>query len=798
MDNEQKKIFLIDANNIIYRSFFAIGRFTTSTGQPTNAVFGFVSTLLKILKEYKPVHMAVVFDAPGPTFRHSLFEEYKIARKPMPDELQAQIPVIKEIIKRFGMKILQQDGYEADDLLASVALKFSERGFDIVVITGDKDILQLLNRKITVLNPATWKVTDENIFQEKYGFAPASIVDYLALAGDASDSIPGVRGIGEKTAAQLVRKFGSIENIYENIADIKGRTRDILMADKNSAFLSKKLVLLSCNIPLEITEEHLKISQPNILAIKEIFQNLEFRKFENSISEIFSLSSSNNNHDSFAIGESIFDFREITENPQKFKQKLEDKNILKIGKDIKEKTKLLASKNIHLSQPYFDVSIASFLLGKSISAADILQAYRQYREELTKQQMEFLFDCVEIPLIEVIVSMETNGILVDTGYLKELKDQYQEEMDQLQEKIFALVGEVFNINSPSQVGRILFERLGLPSKRKTKTGYSTNTNVLEQIRDRHKIVDLILQYRELSKLCSTYIDGFSEYISPVDSRIHPEFLQTGVSSGRLACRNPNLQAIPVKTEKGGRIRKIFIAAREAVLYSFDYNQIELRVLAHFSDDPVLCDAFKNGRDIHLETAKQLFPFQSDSLFGSEDVERYRRIAKTINFGIIYGMNAYGLAQRLSCTPEEGQAFIESYFAKFQGVRRYIHRSISDAEKLGYARTMFGRKRYLPEIHSENKNQREFACRVAINMPIQGTSAELIKLAMIEIHKLMKSRNLQSKMILQIHDELLFEIYEEEQDVVEEIRTIMENIYNLNVPLKVDVQKGKNYLELTKI
>ncbi len=796
MENKQKKIFLIDANNIIYRSFFAIRRFTTSTGHPTNAVFGFVSTLLKILKEYSPSYIAVVFDSPGPTFRHTLFEEYKIARKPMPDELQVQIPIIKEIIQAFGIKILQKDGYEADDILASLALKFSDEDFDVVIITGDKDMLQLLNKNITVLNPGTWKIIDYDTFHGKYGFTPVNIVDYLAIAGDASDSIPGVRGIGEKTATTLIKTFTTVENLYENIENIKGKTRDNLLAGKDSAFLSKKLVSLANNISLEIDVENLKIGNPDIPKIKEIFQNLEFRKFEDSISDIFSDALPETEEDVFAIGEEIFSFKEIIQNPEKFRQNLEDKNILKIGKDIKEKIKQLASKNIYLAPPYFDITIASFLLGKSPVVTDVLQAYKDYREELKKQDMEFIFDSIETPLIEVIASMEVNGILVDVCYLKSLKEQYEKDIINIQEKIFALEGEVFNINSPSQVGKILFERLGLPAKKKTKTGYSTDTSTLQQIRTKHKIVDLILQYRELSKLCSTYIDGFYQYVNPDDNRIHPEFLQTGVSSGRLACRNPNLQAIPVRTEKGSLIRKIFVAPQGATFYSFDYNQIELRVLAHFSNDPVLCDAFKSGRDIHLETAKLLFSFQSDSLFEDEEVERYRRIAKTINFGIIYGMNGYGLAQRLSCTPEEGQAFIDQYFAKFQGVRKYIHQSISEAEKLGYVKTMSGRKRYLPEIYSENRNQREFASRVAVNMPIQGTAAEIIKLAMIKIHNLIKERKLQSKMILQIHDELLFEIYDNQKDIFEEIKAIMENICCLNVPLKVDVEKGKNYLEMS--
>ena len=793
------KIFLIDANNIIYRSFFAIKPFTTSTGQPTNAIFGFVSTLLKIFKQYNPQYMAIAFDTPVPTFRHQILEQYKISRKPMPDELSSQIPVIKEIINAFGITSIEKEKFEADDLLACLALKFSEQNYDVVIVSGDKDILQLLSDKISVINPATWEMIDSKKFFEKYCFSPEKIVDFLALCGDASDCIPGVPGIGEKTALQLVQQFGTIESIYENIDKIKGKRKQILLDGKQSAFLSKRLVELSKQVSCEIGIDELKVRKIDIEKIRQIFQKLEFRKFESQISEIFG---KHNLHeiskDLFAIGDEIFNFNEIMKDPHLFKEKLVDEKKIKISWNLKEKIKRLASKNIDMCPPYFDFDVASFLLNSVIYDSDILNLYQKYRENLKSQEMSFLSENIEMPLIEVLAFMEINGILVDKHYLEKLKNEYENEMNQLQEKIYCFAGEVFNINSPSQVARILFERLGLPPKKKTKTGYSTDTNVLEQLRNQHQIVDLILQHRELAKLCSTYIDGFSSYINPVDNRIHPEFQQTIASSGRIVCHNPNLQAIPVKTEKGGRIRKIFVAPENSMLYSFDYNQIELRILAHFSKDKNLVEAFKNHRDIHLETARQLFSFDSQSLFGNQEIDIYRRIAKTINFGIIYGMNSYGLAQRLTCTVDQAQAFIESYFAKFQGVRSYIQQAISEAEKLGYAKTLFGRKRYLPEIHSENRNQVAFASRVAINMPIQGTAAELIKLAMIQIHNFIKKNKMKTKMILQIHDELVFEIPDCEVDIVKEIKRIMENVYHLIVPLKVNVQKGQNYLDMLEI
>lgn len=795
-------IFLIDANNIIYRSFFAIRTFTNSTGQPTNAVFGFVSTLLKILREYKPEYIVVAFDTPAPTFRHKILEEYKITRKPMPPELSAQIPVIKEIIKSFGIAYIEKETYEADDILACLALKFKAEGKNVVIFTGDKDILQLLCENITVINPATWERIDTKSFTEKYGFDPANIIDFLALAGDSSDSIPGVSGIGEKTAMVLVKEFGTIENIYNKIDSIKGKKKEILFSGKDSAFLSKRLISLCCDVPIQILLEDIRRKEPDLEKISQIFQSLEFRKFNNQLDEIFGSKNFRNvfqdTQDIVVVRDKIFDFSEILKNPSQYVQYLEDSTAEKIGIKIKDKIKNLAGKKVIFSQPYFDLEIASFLLGRTIQSGEISTLRKDYQQILESEGMDFLFHSIEMPLIEVLADMEMRGILVDKVFLETLKNEYENEMKGLQEKIYGIAGEVFNLNSPSQVATVLFDKLGLPPKRKTKAGYSTDTEVLSQLRSRHKIVDLILQYRELAKLCSTYIDGFLCFINPDDARIHPEYQQAVASTGRLACRNPNLQAIPVRTERGGKIRKIFIAPEGASIYSFDYNQIELRILAHFSKDPVLVESFKKGQDIHLETARQLFAIESSSLFGNQEIETYRRIAKTINFGIIYGMNSYGLSNRLGCSQIEAQSFIDTYFSKFQGVRNYIYTSVYEAEKTGYVKTLFGRKRYLPEILSENRNQKEFAKRVAVNMPIQGTASELIKLTMIKIHQFLKKKNLKSAIILQIHDELVFEIYQDELWVVDEIKKIMEDIYMLEVPLDVDVQKGKNYLEMSKI
>ncbi len=793
-----KKIFLIDSNNIIYRSFFAIKSISTSTGFPTNAIFGFVSTLIKILREYNPEYIGCVFDTAAPTFRHEILKEYKIDRKPMPPELSAQIPVIKEIIESFGIACIEKESLEADDLIAHIALQFSSQGYQVIIFSSDKDLFQLLSPDIKIINPATWEEMDEKVFFEKFGFPPSKIVDFLALSGDVSDGVPGVKGIGEKTATILIKEFGSIENLYQNIDKIKGKKKELLLSGRDSAFLSKKLVQLKSNLPLELEIEEFKRKQPQFEKISNIFQKLEFKKFLQQIDEISGYKRQEILNDAFVIGDKTFDFNEILASPLSFQSMLEDSSIEKTGRNIKEKIKLLAKKNIYLSPPYFDIEIASFLTGFPSENTDIISQKQNYKKLIESEEMEYLFYSIEMKLIEVLAEMEMHGILVDKNYLEFLKNQYRDEMNKIQDSIYSIAGEVFNINSPSQVAKILFDKLSLPPVKKTKSGYSTDTDSLLQIRNRHKIVDLILQYRELVKLCSTYIEGFSSFINPSDGRIHPEYQQAVVSTGRLACRNPNLQAIPVKTERGGKIRKIFIAPQDALLYSFDYSQIELRILAHFSKDPVLIDAFRSNRDIHLETASQLFSFE-DGLFSQpHDIEKYRRIAKTINFGIIYGMNAYGLAQRLSCSPEEAQFFIDTYFTKFRRVREYIQKAIAEAQEKGYVKTLFGRKRNLPEIHSENRNQREFAFRVAINMPIQGTAAELIKLAMIKIHQLKKQKKLKSAMVLQIHDELVFEIYKDESEFAEEIKNIMENIYSIEVPLKVNVERGENYLEMSEI
>ncbi|MCL5408791.1 MAG: DNA polymerase I [Candidatus Omnitrophica bacterium] len=789
------ELFIIDASYIMYRSFYAIKNFTTSTGQPTNAIYGFVSTLLKILKENDARYIIMAFDMKGPTFRHKMFEEYKITRKPMPDELSGQIPFIREIVHDFGIPIMEKEGYEADDIIASITEKFRTDVDKITIITGDKDLFQLLKPNIKILNPATWKTTDEKTFEENYGFKTINIPDFLSLTGDVSDNIPGVKGIGEKTAVKLIRQFSTIENIYENLEKITpDSVREKLISGKDFAFLSKKLLNLRKDIDIDADINSFKTDEPDKKALGEIFQKLEFKKFSAPVNEIFF----EETEEFFAFGDNVYKFSDVKKEPGEFKNLCENPSILKIGKNIKEKIKFFSSDNINLSGPYFDMEIASFLTNYVSQQQDILFQWRDYCEKIKDEEVEDLFYNIEMPMIEVLFRMEERGLLLDTQYLHTLEKDFSFKVSELTEKIYAISGEVFNINSPQQLSNVLFERLKLPKSKKIKTGYSTDVNALLKLKNMHPIIPLLLEYREDTKLKTTYIDTFLAMADKKTNRIYTNFSQTSTSSGRLACYNPNLQTLPVRTEKGGMIRKAIIPPDDAFLYSFDYNQIELRILAHFSEDKFLMDAFSKNRDVHLETARILFPAQFDSIFQEENTSSLRRIAKTINFGIMYGMGSYALSEQLSCSVEEAQSFIDSYFLKFSGVKKYINDVIESAEKNGYVQTLSGRKRRIPEIKSENRNQREFGKRVAINMPVQGSASDIIKIAMLKIYDKIKKEKLKSRLILQVHDELVFEIYEKDKDVVGEIKQIMENAYTLNVPVTVDVEKGKNYLELKKI
>lgn len=797
-------IYLVDGSALMYRSYYAIRDLRTSTGRPTNAVYGFITTILKLLKERNPEYLCILYDLKAPTIRHITFADYKAQRRPIPEELVDQIPVIKEIVNLLGIKQIEKEGYEADDLIATLADRFSSEGNNVFIITGDKDIMQVLKERVVIIHPDGWKQFTIDDFRQRYGMEPSAVPDIIGLAGDTSDNIPGVYGIGEKTALKLLQKYGTIENLYNHIDEVEPeRIRKILLENKEKALLSKELAILKRDVDIDIKKEELVISPPETEKLAQIFEDLEFKKIAEQMEKLYpSFRFSGISEDTLVLstGESLY-LPDVIKNPLKFKGVLENPSIKKYGSNLKDIIVEVERKGVCFESPYFDISIARYLTGKVITEENFTLLIKKYNLLFKEMGMEELFYNVEMPLVKVLAWMEKNGIKVDINILEQLSTQINEEIKILEDRIYKTAGEVFNINSSQQLAAILFEKLKLPVQKKGKTGPSTDISVLKELSSLHPLPGLIVEYRELYKLNSTYIEGLIPYIDPSTGRIYPKFSQISTSTGRLSCNNPNLQNLPVRTERGSKIRKAFCCEKGNILYSFDYNQIELRVLAHLSGDPYLVEAFKNNRDIHTETANILF--SGDSLFSlspeRKDQKDLRRIAKTINFGIIYGMSAYGLSQELGISVSDAENFIKEYFHRFKGVKKYIDDIISAVERDGFVTTILNRRRYIPEIRSSNKNQKEFAKRAAINMPVQGSSADIIKLAMNRIYEFFKKEKLKSMMVLQIHDELLFEVFPEEEKVIaESVREIMENVLKLNVPLKVDVKKGPNYLEMEDV
>ncbi len=798
-----KDIYLIDGSALIYRSFYAIRDLRTSSGQLINAAYGFTSILLKLLKDRNPEHMCVFFDLKAPTYRHDAFAAYKAQRKPMPDELAAQLPQIKKITALLGIKCLERKGYEADDLIAALTEKLKGGDCRIVIVTGDKDIMQLLEENVVMLNPDGWKYFSKNDFIEKFGLQPENMTDIIGLAGDASDNIPGVPGIGEKTALKFLKEYGTVENLYENLDSVlPAKMRQKLEQNRESAFFSKKLAELQKSADTETGIEEIKISPPCLKELLELFGKLEFSKLAERLKEMHPSAAEQvcmrEDVLTFSTGESV-SMEELTSDTDKYRKLIEDAGTEKYGFNLKEFITALARKKVFLKNPAFDAAVARHLSGRVINESSIFPLMEQYGRILKELDMEDLFFKVEMPLINTLAWMETNGIKTDKNVLMEFNSELDRELETLQNRIYQSAGEMFNVNSPQQLSSVLFEKLKLPVKRKTKTGYSTDTAVLKELAEMHPLPKYVFEYRELFKLKSTYVEGLIPFIDENTGRIYPKFSQVSTSTGRLSCSGPNLQNIPVRTDRGSRIRKAFTCEDGKILYSFDYSQIELRVLADFSGDPYLVRAFIEDKDIHGETADILF--SGDSLFSatadvSETGDR-RRIAKTINFGILYGMSAYGLSKELNIPVSSADNFINDYFAKFSGVKKYLEKTVEQAEKKGYVSTILKRRRYFPEISSRDKTRREFARRAATNMPIQGSAADLIKLAMNRIHEYFVREKLKSAMVLQIHDELLFEVVPAEEKKIEEnVKRLMENVLKLKVPLKVDVKKGPDYLDMS--
>ena len=863
-----KKLLILDSNSILNRAFYGVRYLSAKDGTPTNAIYGFLNILLKLIKEQEPDYICAAFDVKAPTFRHKQYEGYKAQRKPMPEGLAAQMPLAKDVLRAMGVTILEKEGYEADDIIGTVARLCEESEISCFIATGDKDDLQLASDKTKVILTVTKSgynetiIYDDKAVKEKYRVTPTEFIDVKALMGDPSDNIPGVKGVGEKTAMSLIEKHHSIEYIYENIDGIglKGAMLQKMKDGRKMAFMSKELATINRNTPIEFNAEECVFDGfENNGELYEILKRLEL----NSIIKKLDLSGGDNvkeNEDifkdfSYKVGDKnmisgdkvtvVLDFdgdnissaavgagnNAVVLNEQDdIKELLEDDSIAKVMFDVKEAIVKLNGR-IDIKNISDDTAIAAYLVDpakneytieklaseyfgtviekpevKQLSLLDDVETDRseylakcavalgvlneRIGDKIKENGQEKLYHEVELPLVTVLAHLEINGFLVDDNQLKEFADKLGEKIDALTNEIYMLAGEEFNINSPKQLGVILFEKLELKPVKKTKTGYATNADVLEKLRDKHPIVNFIMEYRQLAKLKSTYCDGLRAVVNPNTHRIHSVFTQTVTVTGRLSSTEPNLQNIPTRTELGREIRKMFVAKEGYVLVDADYSQIELRVLAHIANDETMINAFRNNEDIHAVTASQVLGIPL------EDVTKEQRSsAKAVNFGIVYGIGEFSLAQDLHISVKEAKAYIESYLEKYHGVRNYMESIKEQAKKDGYVKTMLNRIRYIPELKSPNYNIRQFGERVALNTPIQGTAADIIKLAMVRVDNRLINEGLKSKLILQVHDELIVEAHKDEVDKVKQILSEeMQSAMELNVPLKVDMSTGHSWYD----
>ena len=883
-----KRFFLIDGNSFCYRAYYAVRHLLNSKGQPTNAIFGFVSMIQKIIKEEKPDMLAIAFDLKGPTFRHAKFKDYKATRKPMPDDLVSQLPHIKKLVRAYNIPIYEIEGYEADDVLATLAHRVSEsKDVDTFIVTSDKDALQLVDAHVKVYNPhKDGIVYGKKEVEDKFGVLPERMTDLMALMGDTSDNIPGIPGIGEKTAIELMKEFGSLKQLYENIDKIKSESkRKKIEESKELAFLSKDLATVKKDVPIEIRMEDLKTKAPDQEKLIEIFKELEFKKLLKSImpgkketgnykivddrkkfkklleelktTKVFAFDFETTHYDPMkakAVGVSfcwekglafyipfnaLGDIRE-DEILKDLKIVFENKDIKKIGQNIKYDMLILRNMGVAVNGVSFDTMVASYLLDPSKSKHNLsdisyeqlgrqtssieeligkgkkaitmdqvdVQKVSDYccedsdvvfslkpglEKKLKEKELDELFCKVEIPLIDVLADMEARGVSIDKKYLARLSEEIQKDIAKLEKKIFKLAGETFNINSSKQLQVILFEKMKMPVIKRTKTGASTNEEVLRVLSEKGELPRVILSYRGLAKLKSTYVDSLPELVNPRTGRIHTSFNQAVTATGRLSSSEPNLQNIPIRTEMGKKIRRAFIAEKTSgVILSADYSQIELRILADLSGDKNLIKAFNEDRDIHTFTASLVYGLEEKDV-----TKEMRQTAKTVNFGIIYGMSAYGLSRDLGIDVREAAKFIDSYFERYPRVKEYLAEKIDEAKEKGFAKTILGRRRYIPEISSENIGIRNFAQRTAVNTPIQGSAADLIKLAMIAIHE--KMGDFDASMILQVHDELVFEVDKKTlKCFARAVKDSMENVMTLKVPVKVSVESGNNWLDMEEV
>jgi DNA polymerase I len=872
-----KKLVMIDGNSIAYRAFFALPLLNNDKGVYTNAVFGFTTMLLKIIEEEKPTHMLVAFDAGKTTFRHKTFEEYKGGRQKTPPELSEQFPLIRELLDVFSVKRFELENYEADDIIGTIAKEVgAQEEWEVKIFSGDKDLLQLVSPKVTVAltrkgisNVDTY---DEAFVNEKYGLTPRQIIDMKGLMGDPSDNIPGVPGIGEKTAIKLLKEFGSVEKVLESIDEISGKKlKENLSENKEKALMSKELATIFCEVPHQIEKEGLLFGEYDEKKVISLFKELDFHslieRFGTAEPEIeeeiekLELTIASNINPEMLTDESALVVEVLAENyheadilglaivnkngryfitieqalaSNEFRTWARNKDAKKAVFDAKRAVVALGWKGIELEGINFDLLIASYILDPSaashevadianrkgkrmvatdetiygkgakrccptteilaehlVNKANIIYTLRQeIHEELTDNQLKELFYDLEMPLSIILGKMEMTGVKVDIGQLQDIGKDLTEQLKKLEEEIHELAGIQFNINSPKQLGEVLFEKLNLPVIKKTKTGASTSAEVLEKLADKHEIIPSILHYRQLGKLNSTYIEGLLKVVHNT-AKIHTMFNQALTQTGRLSSTEPNLQNIPIRLEEGRKIRKAFVPSNpDWIMFAADYSQIELRVLAHIANDENLIEAFNQGMDIHTRTAMDVFHVEADAV-----TDLMRRHAKAVNFGIVYGISDYGLSQSLGITRKEAGTFIENYLESFPGVRDYMDNIVQEARENGYVTTLLHRRRFLPEITSRNFNLRSFAERTAMNTPIQGTAADIIKKAMVNISERIEQDGLEAKLLLQVHDELIFEAPKHELEKLKEIvPEVMESAIDLKVPLKVDYAYGSSWYD----
>jgi len=788
------RIFLIDAHGICYRAFYAIKALKNSKGKPTNAVFGFCSILRKILTDGKPTHVAVCFDVGKQTHRQKKYAQYKIQRQVMPDELVTQIETIHEIIRAYGFPIYEKEGFEADDVMATLGTRFAQKDADVFIATDDKDMAQLVNDHIKLYSPRQEKVIDTKDVVEKFGVEPQQITDYIALAGDASDNIPGVKGIGEVGACKLLEEFKTLEGIYKHLESVTpAKLQEKLIASKKEAFLSKELAILETQVPLDATIEDLVFPQPDRAKLFALFNELEFRKLAQEYAPLDAVSQ-----------EPLGDLKTWVEGSDEGKPVyiVYDLKSLRKSGHVAGGADLVSART---RPEIFDVYLADYLLSggqgqyhmPTLRQSDegMRELYTIQKRLLKEQQLEFLFNDVEIPLSGVLFCMEADGVKLDVPLLEELSKECQIKIAELEKSLFEIAGIPFNVNSPKQLSEILFKRLKLPVGKKIKTGFSTNEEVLTKLSSQHPLPALILEYRQMAKLKSTYIDALPLLVDGKTSRLHATFNQAGTETGRLSSSNPNLQNIPIRTDFGQRIRKAFVPyAKGHELLSADYSQIELRILAHLAEDDELKKACKGQGDIHRHTASLMFEVPENKVD-----EKMRYAAKRINFGIVYGMGAFSLAKDLDVSVKEAQDFIDKYFLRYPKVRQFLDGEIQKARDLGYVTTLFGRRRYLPDINNRNMGLRQFAERQAINAPMQGTAADIIKIAMVKVNHRLAKEKLTSTMIMTVHDELVFDVPKEEiKTMVTLVRQEMEGAMDLSVPMKTSVKTGPNWLEMEKV